>query len=302
MYELAHLRTRAPLDQVRGRLWEVAKPQCRHPDLAFNEIYLDLIGLYHHKRYKITVMNPINTDSNTAGPQSTPDEQTKVMGDNSVSGSNLDSNKQDILPTALPQINNLSTAETAAYLKERDQLRKSPMINLLKIDEEEPVQAALAPQEPVATPPAAPKQSKTLLITAIIITITVIASASAYFFIMSSRKPSVVVNSSPAPTITPTPSETPTTSPTPEVTPISESAPATVTVPTITPTSDHPQMVTVQAKSGLWLRSSPTSINQKNVIGWMPNNAQVSVDQIGDFWWHGTYAGNTGYFASKYTQ
>lgn len=290
-------------------------------------------------------MNSINTDSNTVGPQSTPDEQTKGASDNSVSGSNLDSNnnpednpqtsdeskftdhteytapditstetkhpidislrdanKQDILPTALPQINNLSTAEAAAYLKEGDQLRKSPMINLLKIDEEEPVQAALAPQEPVATPPAALKQSKTLLITAMIITITVIASASAYFFIMSSRKPSVVINSSPAPTITPTPTETPTTSPIPEVTPIPESAPATVTVPTVTPTSDHPQMVTVQAKSGLWLRSSPTSINQKNVIGWMPNNAQVSVDQIGDFWWHGTYAGNTGYFASKYTQ
>jgi hypothetical protein len=34
----------------------------------------------------------------------------------------------------------------------------------------------------------------------------------------------------------------------------------------------------------------------------MPDGAQISVDQTGDFWWHGTYKGKAGYFASTYTQ
>jgi hypothetical protein len=70
----------------------------------------------------------------------------------------------------------------------------------------------------------------------------------------------------------------------------------------VTPTTDHPQSVTITDASGLWLRSSPTSVNRSNIIGWMPKGAIVSVDQIGDFWWHGTYRGQAGYFASKYTQ
>jgi len=37
-------------------------------------------------------------------------------------------------------------------------------------------------------------------------------------------------------------------------------------------------------------------------MGWMPKGATVSVDTTGDFWWHGTYKGQPGYFASKYTQ
>ncbi|HSH31295.1 MAG TPA: hypothetical protein VK963_01370, partial [Candidatus Saccharimonadales bacterium] len=74
------------------------------------------------------------------------------------------------------------------------------------------------------------------------------------------------------------------------------------TAPLATPTASNPQTVTVRSKNGLWLRSTPNSSNRRNIIGWIPDGAQVSVDQTGDFWWHGTYAGTTGYFASKYTQ
>jgi hypothetical protein len=211
---------------------------------------------------------------------------------------------QEILPTALPSINNLSAVQITNILKGDEQHQKSLMINLLKKHEEELVETAPVPQDPAATPPALPKHSKKLLITGVIVAIAIAISASAYVYIVSSRNSSVAIDSTPKPTITPAPSESPspTPTPTPEVTPIQTSTPATVTAPTTTPTTDHPQMVTVQAKSGLWLRNSPTSVNQSNVIGWMPNNAQVSVDQIGVFWWHGTYAGKTGYFASKYTQ
>jgi hypothetical protein len=74
-----------------------------------------------------------------------------------------------------------------------------------------------------------------------------------------------------------------------------------VTAPTVAPTVDHPQAVIVKSPSGLWLRSSPDSSSRNNIIGWMRNGATVSVDATGDFWWHGTYAGQAGYFAVSYT-
>jgi len=110
----------------------------------------------------------------------------------------------------------------------------------------------------------------------------------------SSARPS----SSPCLTPTPTPSESP--SPSPSPTP--STVPVTVTLPTTTPTTSNPQAVKVTSSSGLWLRSTPSSVNRSNIIGWMPKGAVVSVDQEGSFWWHGTYNGRSGYFASSYTQ
>ncbi len=112
-----------------------------------------------------------------------------------------------------------------------------------------------------------------------------------------SVRPSASPSTSPSPTPTPTPSATPSATPSPSSTP----APQTVSQPTVTPTSSHPQSVTVKAASGLWLRSSPSSVNRSNIVGWMPDGATVSVDSTGDFWWHGTYQGKSGYFASSYT-
>jgi hypothetical protein len=100
----------------------------------------------------------------------------------------------------------------------------------------------------------------------------------------------------PAPSPGPSPA-TPTATPPPTI-----STPETVSAPAIAPTTERPQSVTIQSKSGLWLRSSPDSSNRNNIISWIPNGAVVSVDQVGDFWWHGSYKGTSGYFASKYTQ
>ena len=100
-----------------------------------------------------------------------------------------------------------------------------------------------------------------------------------------------------------TSSPTPSPSPPPSVTPTPVTVvPQTVSAPAIAPTADHPQPVVVTSKSGLWLRSSATSVNSKNIISWIPNGASVSVDATGEFWWHGSYGGKTGYFASTFTQ
>ncbi len=104
------------------------------------------------------------------------------------------------------------------------------------------------------------------------------------------------------PTASPLPTVRPTATSTPEPTPTIAPAPQEVTAPATTPTTDHPQTVVVRSASGLWLRSTPNSSSKANIIGWMPNGAQVSVDQVGDFWWHGTYGGKVGYFAVNYTR
>lgn len=104
------------------------------------------------------------------------------------------------------------------------------------------------------------------------------------------------------PSISPTPSDTPSATPTPSVSPTPSAAPAEVSAPAAAPTAEHPQMVTVTNANGLWLRSSPSSASKKNIIAWMPKGAQVSVDSVGEFWWHGTYNGKTGYFAVSYTR
>ena len=127
-------------------------------------------------------------------------------------------------------------------------------------------------------------------------------SAAAYFVVSNNAasRP-VVAKAQPSPVSTPLASTLPPT-PTPVVattTPVP--APVTVTAPTTLPTIEHPQNVSVKSRSGLWLRSTPTSISQKNVISWIPYNGAVSVDAVGDFWWHGTYLGKSGYFAVNYT-
>ncbi|GAC1371346.1 MAG: hypothetical protein NVSMB39_5030 [Candidatus Saccharimonadales bacterium] len=102
---------------------------------------------------------------------------------------------------------------------------------------------------------------------------------------------------SPSPTVSPSPTPVPTLSPSP-----TPSSVLGVTAPTAPPSADNPQMVTVTNSAGLWLRSTPNSQNKSNIIAWMPKGAQVSVDQTGDFWWHGAYQGKTGYFAVSYTK
>jgi hypothetical protein len=125
--------------------------------------------------------------------------------------------------------------------------------------------------------------------------------AGAFVFL---NRPARVARATPTPKLTPsvTPTPSPTPSPTPKPTPSATPVPETVTAPAVTPTPEHPQAVKITSPSGLWLRSSSTSENRSNIIGWMPNGATISVDAVGDFWWHGVYKGQPGYFAVKYTQ
>jgi hypothetical protein len=146
------------------------------------------------------------------------------------------------------------------------------------------------------------------LIVGIVAVVALGGGATAYFVNAQQAvpTPTVAVKATATPTImptaSPTPAPTPTLEPSPTPVPTVVPAPAEVTAPAVAPTVDHPQAVKVTSKSGLWLRSSASSVNQKNVIGWMPNGASVSVDATGAFWWHGTYAGKTGYFAVNYTK
>jgi hypothetical protein len=187
-------------------------------------------------------------------------------------------------------------------LADRDTVHRVPKLNLLQKVPSEPVVVPVAPAENVS---AAPRK-KSLLPVWLALAVVVLLGGGAAGYVVYVKKPApvMVVRSTPSPTATPTPSptETPTPSPSPSAMPTPSTAPQTVTGLTATPTAGHPQNVTVTSKSGLWLRSSPTSVNQSNVIGWMPDGSTVSVDSIGSFWWHGTYRGIHGYFASKYTQ
>lgn len=58
----------------------------------------------------------------------------------------------------------------------------------------------------------------------------------------------------------------------------------------------------VKSPNGLWLRRSPDSSSQSNVVSWIPNGGRITVDQTADIWWHGTYSGAVGYFNSRYVQ
>lgn len=167
---------------------------------------------------------------------------------------------------------------------------KAPVLNLLRD----------IPLKPIAVvPPASVASSGRKLLFAIIGGIVFLALVGGGAFLVLPKKPAPVVIVT-APSLRPVPGASATPSPT--VTPSPTATPAlAVTQPTVAPTAGHPQSSTVTSTSGLWLRSSATSIDQSNIIGWMPKGAVVSVDSIGPFWWHGTYNGRSGYFASKYT-
>jgi hypothetical protein len=153
--------------------------------------------------------------------------------------------------------------------------------------------------------PAAKKRHGAGRLVAIVILLIGAGGAGAYYFVYKPAADTVAVATpKPSPAASPTPVATATPAPTPTATPSPSPAPqqVSVTAPAAAPTAEHPQVVTVKAKSGLWHRSTPDSSNQKNVIGWIPYNAQVSVDATGTFWWHGTYNGKSGYFAVSYTK
>jgi len=173
------------------------------------------------------------------------------------------------------------------------------------------------PRVPAAKPPAPPSPTdaarKSRVVGLVAMGAVAVLALGGGAYALLSHKPApkqpavaaITPKPTPSPSETPTPSPTPTPSatprPTPSPTPSSTPQPQTVSQPAVAPTTSHPQSVTVKATNGLWLRSSPTSVDKSNIIGWMPNGATVSVDATGSFWWHGTYQGKTGYFASTYT-
>ena len=171
---------------------------------------------------------------------------------------------------------------------------KAPELNLLR-------DIPLKPIEAVVPTPVAPSSHKPMYL--VIGGVVLVALIGAGAFLMLHKNPAVTVAvTTPSPTPSSTTSPTPSPTATPSTTPSPTATPAlAVTQPTVTPTASHPQSSTVTSASGLWLRSSATSVDRSNIIGWMPKGAVVSVDSIGPFWWHGTYKGRSGYFASKYT-
>jgi hypothetical protein len=162
------------------------------------------------------------------------------------------------------------------------------------------------PAQPVATPPSvAPQRRRNMWVPVLVVILLLGGGAAGYVVLFKKPPEQPVAKTTPTPTplSTPTPTPTPSPTPSPTATPTPTPTPAqTVTAPTQTPTKEHPQAVKITSKSGLWLRSSATSINRDNIIGWMPDGATISVDAVGDFWWHGVYKGQAGYFASKYTE
>ncbi|HVQ44859.1 MAG TPA: SH3 domain-containing protein [Candidatus Saccharimonadia bacterium] len=159
-----------------------------------------------------------------------------------------------------------------------------------------------------AAVPAKPRSRRLWLLLAVLAIVVAAGGVTAYaVLVRPMAEPVAQATPTPhVPTPTPTPSVAPTATPTPTptapATPSPTPPPVNVTAPVVAPTVEHPQAVKVTSKNGLWLRSSPDSSNQSNVIGWMPNGATVSVDATGSFWWHGTYGGKTGYFAVSYTK
>jgi hypothetical protein len=189
-------------------------------------------------------------------------------------------------------------------LVDRDGQHRVPMLNLLQ-------RVKLAPTVAVEGPVAAKKPARKhslLPLWTVLVSLIVIGGGSASYIVLA-RKPTkaavtrpVVVSGASATTPPPVPSPPP--SPTPSTTPSIAPSPTPLTVSglTGTPTASDPQSVTVTSPNGLWLRSSPTSVNRSNIISWMPLDSHVTVDSVGNFWWHGSFKGMTGYFASKYTQ
>lgn len=214
---------------------------------------------------------------------------------------------------ATPIVDEKAAAEAEKALAERDPNHRVPAINLLSRPEATDIEPVPTPIPALADrerPPKVRTSHRKLVVSLLGLVAVVLGAGGAAAYDSLAPGPLVQLRvfptPAPKPSATPTPSATtspiPSATSTPTPTPTPTTAPQTITALTTTPTKENPQTVTVTSKSGVWLRSSPTSVNQSNVIGWIPNGAQVSVDQTGDFWWHGTYKGQSGYFASKYTQ
>ncbi len=201
-------------------------------------------------------------------------------------------------PVVVTPVSSATVVGTSgAFLAQSDKMGNNmtpPVLNLLKPADD----GGLA-----AKPVAAHKANLWPVFVVVGVTVVGLSGVGYMWYLNQAAEPVAQAPATPMPTATasPTPSVTPepaAPSPSPSLPPV----PQEVTAPAVTPTADHPQAVTVTSKSGLWLRSTPNSSNKSNIIGWLPNGAQVSVDQIGDFWWHGTYGGKTGYFAVNYTR
>ena len=187
-------------------------------------------------------------------------------------------------------------AETGPIAMQRDNVHRLASINLLT-SRSEP--AAGAAEQVVAKPKSA--RHKLALMAALVVVVLAAGTGGYFWLSKGSNKQSTQVTVIPAPTATVVPSPTPvpaTPTPLPTPTPVPES----VTAPAAVPTASHPQAVTVKSPTGLWLRSAPDSSKRTNIIGWIPNGGVVSVDNVGNFWWHGSYAGKAGYFAVNYTK
>ncbi len=177
----------------------------------------------------------------------------------------------------------------------------APTLNLLHPSDSQP--EALVAAVAAVDPETKPKGRVWRGAVAAVAVVAALGGGGYYLYAQTTAQPKVAV-ASPTPSLAVTPSPTPTSTPaaTPSPTPTPIPAAANVTAPAAVPTSDHPQAVTVKSPSGLWLRSSASSSNKQNIIGWIPNGGTVSVDAVGEFWWHGTYGGKVGYFASNYTK
>jgi hypothetical protein len=190
--------------------------------------------------------------------------------------------------------------ETAAVPEQMGNSNTAPMLNLLKAGE-----AVVAPPVKPAAEPAVAAVHKRKLWPVVAVVVVALVGLGGVGYAWYSKNQAAKPLAQATPTVTPTPvatpASTPTATPTPTPTPSPAPVPQEVTAPAVAPTAEHPQSVTVTSKSGLWLRSTPNSSNKSNIVGWLPNGAQVSVDQVGDFWWHGSYSGKTGYFAVNYT-
>jgi len=185
--------------------------------------------------------------------------------------------------------------------------KTAPVFNLLdprSLGEAEVAQAAAPPAAgaPAAGGMPAKKKRGGKAVLVVLALLVLLGGGGAAAFIYLRPSDSSVATATPTPSATPTATPTPTPTPTVTPSPTPAPAPAEVTAPAAAHTVEHPQAVQVTAPSGLWLRSSPDSSNQKNVIGWMAKGSTVSVDATGDFWWHGTYKGKAGYFAVNYTK
>jgi len=207
-----------------------------------------------------------------------------------------------VAPAAPPAPAVHSEASAVTPVSERmGTANTAPMFNLLKppADPEGAASAVKPEAAPVAAELPRPHKRWPAMV---VVAVAVVGLGTVGYLWFSRNQPAKPIAKAPA-TATPTPTPVPTATPVPATpTPSPTPVPEQVTAPAVTPTAEHPQEVTVTSGSGLWLRSTPNSSNKSNIVGWLPNGAHVSVDQVGDFWWHGTYNGRSGYFAVSYTK